>query len=379
MMPVRNTSSREDLSDIYEKVMDKQRLGYEDGMRLFESHEIHTIGYLANIVRERINKNNVYYVINRHINYTNICKNRCKFCAFSRTQEKSDAFLMSIDEMRDKAARIIEEEGATELHIVGGLHPEVGLDYYFTMIQTLHDCFPSLHLKAFTAVEIAHFAEISGTTIRETLKLLKKAGLGSLPGGGAEIFSTRIRNELCPEKISGQVWLNTMREAHNLGLRSNATLLYGHIENNEDRVNHLLKLRELQDETHGFLAFIPLAFHPKNTELKRLSGTQGILDIKMLAIGRLMLDNFDHVKAYWIMLGIKLSQISLNFGVDDIDGTVVEEKITHSAGAETPESLTVKQIRSLIEETGHEPVERDTLYNRINNHSRSGRGFAASI
>jgi len=345
-MPVRNASSREDLlSDIYEKVINKQRLGYEDGMRLFESQEILTIGYLANIVRERINKNHAYYVINRHINYTNICKNRCRFCAFSRTQEKSDAFLMSIDEIRDKAAQIIEEEGASELHIVGGLHPEVGLDYYLTMIQTLHDCFPRVHLKAFTAVEIAHFTEISGTTTRETLKLLKKAGLGSLPGGGAEIFS----------------------------------LLYGHLENNEDRVNHLLKLRELQDETHGFLAFIPLAFHPKNTELKRLSGTQGILDIKMLAIGRLMLDNFDHVKAYWIMLGIKLSQISLNFGVDDIDGTVVEEKITHSAGAETPESLTVKQIRSLIEETGHEPVERDTLYNRINNHSRSGRGFVVSI
>ncbi|GJQ60647.1 MAG: aminofutalosine synthase MqnE [Candidatus Scalindua sp. AMX11] len=363
-MPLTTSSTDTDLSDIHEKVMDKQRLTYEDGLRLFASQEILTIGYLANIVRERLNKHYAYYVINRHINYTNICKNSCKFCAFSRTQESDDAFLLSIDKIREKVRQIIED-GATELHIVGGLHPDIELDYYLSMIQSLHDCFPTVHLKAFTAVEIVHFAEMKGTTTAEILRLLKSAGLGSLPGGGAEIFAGHIRDELCPEKVSGEVWLNTMREAHNLGLRSNATLLYGHIEDDKDRINHLLQLRELQDETNGFMSFIPLAFHPKNTELQNLSDTQGILDLKMLAISRLMLDNFDHIKAYWIMLGIKLAQVSLNFGVDDIDGTVIEEKITHSAGAKTPESLTVNQIRSLIEETGHEPVERDTIYNHV--------------
>ncbi len=363
-MSLTKTLTNTDLSHIYEKVMNKQRLEFEDGLRLFASQDILTIGYLANIVRERLNNNYAFYVINRHINYTNICKNSCKFCAFSRTQESSDAFLLSIDEIRDKARQIIED-GATELHIVGGLHPDVGLDYYLSLIESLHKCFPHLHLKAFTAVEIVHFAELMGTTTREILRLLKNAGLGSLPGGGAEIFATHIRNELCPEKVSGEIWLNTMREAHTLGIRSNATLLYGHIEKDEDRLNHLLQLRTLQDETNGFMSFIPLAFHPKNTKLQGFSVTQGILDLKMLAISRLMLDNFDHIKAYWIMLGIKLAQVSLNFGVDDIDGTVIEEKITHSAGAETPESLTVNQIISLIEETGHEPVERDTLYNRV--------------
>ena len=272
---------------------------------------------------------------------------------------------MSIKEILDNASQIIHDN-STELHIVGGLHPELGLDYYVDMISAIHERFPDVHIQAFTAVEIVHFAEISGMSTYETLEKLKDAGLGSLPGGGAEVFSTDVRKELCPEKLSGEEWLNTMRTAHNLGMRSNATMLYGHIEKNEDRVNHLLKLRELQDETGGFMSFIPLAFHPKNTDLKDFSSTAGILDLKMLAIGRLMLDNFDHIKAFWIMLGIKLAQISLSFGVDDIDGTVAEERITHSAGAETPEALTVDEIKSLIEETGREPVERDTLYNRVN-------------
>ncbi len=353
-----------ELYDIYEKVMDGQHLEYEDGIKLFESTEIHAIGHLANIVRERKNKNNTYYIINRHINYSNICKNRCKFCAFSRNKDDDGAYLMDIDAVLDKASQIVHE-GATELHIVGGLHPELGLDFYTKMISSLYEHYPMVHLQAFTAVEIAHFAEMSGITVYETLSELKNAGLGSLPGGGAEVFAPRVRKELCPEKLSGEDWLNTMREAHYLGLRSNATMLYGHIEKNEDRVNHMLKLRELQDETKGFMSFIPLAFHPKNTDLKGLSSTAGILDLKMLAIGRLMLDNFDHIKAFWIMIGVKMAQVSLSYGVDDIDGTVAEEKITHSAGAETPEALTVDEIRSLIKETGHEPVERDTLYNRI--------------
>jgi len=354
-----------DLNGIQQKVEDGHRLDREDGIRLFESDDILTIGRMANIIRERINNNKAYYIINRHINYTNICKNRCKFCAFSRDIEEDGAYQMSIKEVVDKASQVIHEK-ATELHIVGGLHPELGLDYYIEMLSSIHERFPGVHIQAFTAVEIAHFAEISDTTTHETLKRLKDAGLGSLPGGGAEVFSTNVRNELCPEKLSGEEWLNTMRTAHNLGLRSNATMLYGHVEKIEERVEHLLKLRELQDDTGGFMSFIPLAFHPTNTDLKGFSGTSGILDLKMLAIGRLMLDNFDHIKAFWIMLGIKIAQISLDFGVDDIDGTVAEERITHSAGAETPEALTVDDIRSLIEETGREPVERDTLYNRIN-------------
>lgn len=352
------------LSDIQNKVVDGLRLDSKDGIRLFESDDILTIGKLANLVRERKNKNIAYYIINRHINYTNICKNRCKFCAFSRNKEEDGAYQMSIKEILDNASQIIHEK-ATELHIVGGLHPELGLDYYVEMIGSIHERFPEVHIQAFTAVEIAHFTEVSGITTYDTLKRLKDAGLGSLPGGGAEVFSTKVRNELCPEKLSGEEWLNTMRQAHNLGLRSNATMLYGHIENNEDRINHLLKLRDLQDETGGFMSFIPLAFHPKNTDMEDFFATTGILDLKMLAIGRLMLDNFDHIKAFWIMLGIKLTQVSLSFGVDDIDGTVAEERITHSAGAETPEALTVDEIKSLIEETGRVPVERDTLYNRI--------------
>ncbi len=358
------TVNSTELCDIQEKVLDGQRLDYEDGIKLFESDEILTIGRLANIVRERKNKNNTYYIINRHINYSNICKNRCKFCAFSRDKDESGAYLMNIEDILDKASQVIEE-GATELHIVGGLHPELGLDFYVKMISLLHERFPKVHLQAFTAVEIAHFAEVAGITAYETLKELKNAGLGSLPGGGAEVFAQSVREELCPEKLSGEDWLNTMREAHGLGLRSNATMLYGHVEKNEDRVSHLLKLRELQDDTNGFMSFIPLAFHPKNTDLENFSNTTGILDLKMFAVGRLMLDNFDHIKAFWIMVGVKLAQVSLSFGVDDIDGTVAEEKITHSAGAVTPEALTVDEIESLIKETGRDPVERDTLYNRV--------------
>ncbi len=365
IMQLLKTKINADLSDIEEKVIKSHRLSFEDGIRLFESPDILTIGRLANIVRERINKNIVYYIINRHINYSNICKNKCKFCAFGREEGEDGAYQMSIKEVLDKASQIIQEK-ATELHIVGGLHPDLGIDFYVDMISSIHKCFPEVHLQAFTAVEISHFAEVSGMTTHEILSRLKDAGLGSLPGGGAEVFSTAIREELCPEKLSGEGWLDTMRTAHNLGLKSNATMLYGHIEANEDRINHLLKLRELQDETGGFMSFIPLAFHPKNTDLGNIASAAGILDLKMLAIGRLMLDNFDHIKAFWIMLGTKISQISLSFGVDDIDGTVAEEKITHSAGAETPEALTVDDIKSLIEETGREPIERDTLYNHMN-------------
>ncbi|MCF6156968.1 MAG: aminofutalosine synthase MqnE [wastewater metagenome] len=350
--------------DILKKAEQGERLNFEDGVRLFQSDDILHIGHVANTIRERKNGNNAYYIINRHINYSNVCKNRCKFCAFGRDQEEAGAYVMDRKEILEKAIAAVEE-GATELHIVGGLHPELPFNFYVNIIREIHETCPEVHIKAFTAVEIEHLSHRAQLSVRETLKILKEAGLGSLPGGGAEIFSLKVREQLCPEKLSGEGWLRVMREAHNQGLRSNATMLYGHIETPGDRVNHLIALRELQDETGGFMAFIPLAFHPKNTGLSNRFSTTAMLDLKVISISRLLLDNFDHIKAYWIMLGTKLSQVSLSFGVDDIDGTIQEEKITHAAGAETPEALSVHEIRRLIQEAGRDPRERDTLYSPI--------------
>ncbi len=350
--------------DVLKKAMRGERLDFHDGVRLFQSNDILPMGHAANAVRERKNGNKAYYIINRHINYSNVCKNRCKFCAFSKDKDEAGSYAMEMAEIQEKAIAAVEE-GATELHIVGGLHPELPFDFYVKMIGKIHENCPGVHIQAFTAVEIEHLSQIAGLSVRRTLGALRDAGLGSMPGGGAEVFSPRVREQLCPEKLSGEGWLHVMREAHALGLRSNATMLYGHVETPEDRVNHLLKLRELQDETGGFMSFIPLAFHPRNTDLANHSGTTAALDLKVISISRLMLDNFDHLKAFWIMLGIKLSQVSLSFGVDDIDGTVQEEKITHAAGAETPQALSVQEIIRLIEEAGREPVERDTLYNPV--------------
>jgi aminodeoxyfutalosine synthase len=358
---------KSEIGDIFGKVRDDVRLSADDGLRLFRSNDILGIAHMANIVRERKNGNRAYYIVNLHINYSNVCKNECRFCAFSRREMKEDgAYEMSIDEIMERAAQV-EPSGATEIHIVGGAHPSWPFSRYMEMMTRIKEAHPSVHLQAFTAVEIAHIAEIAGLSTRETLKELRDAGLGSLPGGGAEIFAPRVREVVCPEKLPGDKWLEVMREAHELGMRSNATMLYGHVETDEERIDHMLKLRDLQDETGGFMSFIPLAFHPQNTGLSDMTATGGITDLRTLSIGRLMLDNFDHIKAFWIMLGIKLAQVSLGFGVDDIDGTVVEERITHAAGAETPQSLTVKELKRLIIEAGREPVERDTLYNPVDN------------
>ncbi len=348
-------------TSIQEKIESGERLCASDGLALFESDDILETGRLANIVRERKNGDRAYYIVNRHINYSNICVNRCRFCAFSRSADEDGAYEMTMEEIlhrADDAHRI----GATEIHIVGGLHPELPFEFYLKMLREIRSRYPDIHLQAFTAVEIAHIAEVAGMSVEETLMVLRDAGLGSLPGGGAEVFSPRVRRELCPKKLPGEEWLNVMRTAHRLGIRSNATMLYGHIETPEEKIEHLIKLRELQDETGGFMSFIPLAFHPRNTDIPHHSGTTGIEDLKHLAIARLMLDNFDHIKAFWIMLGLKLSQVSLSFGVDDIDGTVVEERITHMAGAETPEGVTEEDLRRLILEAGRTPVQRDTLY-----------------
>ncbi|RKX62037.1 MAG: aminofutalosine synthase MqnE [Thermodesulfobacteriota bacterium] len=352
------------LFEIYEKVQSDTRLSAEDGELLFSTTHLPALGYLANLKRERLNGNQAYYIYNQHINYSNICINLCKFCAFGKEKTHPKAYEMSIEEIVSKI-RERHAEPVTEVHIVGGLHPDLPYQYYLDMLKAVKVERPELHIQAFTCVEIAHLAAISGRSIAETLEDLMQAGLGSIPGGGAEVFSTRIREKLCPGKLSGKDWLEVAKTAHRAGLRTNATMLYGHIETISERIEHLLALREAQDETGGFLCYIPLAFHPKNTKLEYLSSTGGVDDLKSIAVSRLLLDNFSHIKAYWVMLGPKVAQIALSFGADDLDGTVLEEKITHMAGADTSQAMTRGEIEHLIRQAGREPVERDTLYEPV--------------
>jgi aminodeoxyfutalosine synthase len=351
------------IDTINKKVITDHRLTRRDGIELYKSNDLLSLGRMATHVAQRKNGNRVYFVQNMHINPTNICVNRCKFCAFSRSKGESGAYEMSIDDILNKARSA--GKGVRELHIVSGLHPDLPFAWYLDMLSALKKEFPKIHLKAFTAVEIDYLAKLSGLSIVDTLKQLRDAGLGSLPGGGAEIFNTTVRNTLCAEKISGDRWLEVIETAHRIGLKSNATMLYGHIETTEHRIDHLIRLRELQDRTGGFQAFIPLSFHSQNTEIKKTAYTTGFDDLKTLAISRLMLDNFDHVKAYWVMLGEKIAQVSLNFGVDDLDGTVVEERITKAAGGTTDGSMTRDDIVHLIKHAGSTPVERDTMYNVV--------------
>jgi aminodeoxyfutalosine synthase len=352
------------LEDLYDKVKNRKRLSFEDGLRLYRSNSLLVLGSMANMVRERKNGNKAYYIYNQHINYSNICINLCRFCAFGKEREDHAAYEMTIEEITEKVRERIDEP-ISEVHIVGGLNPNLSYNYYLEMLKEIKKIRPSIHIQAFTVVEIDHLARIAKKSVETVLEDLKEAGLGSIPGGGAEIFSARIREKLCPNKLSPEGWLNTAKIAHKSGLRSNATMLYGHIETYEERVDHLMALRDAQDETGGFLTFIPLAFHSWNTGLESLSPTTGFEDLKNIAVARLMLDNFDHIKAYWVMIGPKLAQIALSFGADDIDGTVMEEKITHMAGGETSQALTRKELRQFIREAGREPVERDTLYNEI--------------
>ncbi len=353
-----------DLADIQEKVEAGERISERDAVRLFDSNDLLAIGEMANLVRERLNGNRTYYVVNRHINPTNICLNRCDFCAFSRSEGEPGAYAMTPEEILEQARRSAQD-GITELHLVGGLHPSLPYEYYRDLVARLHAELPEVHLQAFTVVEIAHFASLTGMATAQVLADLQDAGLGSLPGGGAEIFAQRVRRIICPRKLSGRDWLRIHREAHELGLHSNATMLYGHIETNGERAQHLAWLRGLQDDTSGFLAYIPLAFHPANTRVQPVRGRSGFDDLKNTAVGRIFLDNFPHVKSFWIMQGLKVAQVSLWFGSDDLDGTVVEERITHAAGAATPQSLSREELEALILEAGREPVERDTLYNVV--------------
>lgn len=352
------------LGDLLKKIKEGERLSVADGIRLYNHHDILSVGYLANIARERKNGNNAYFIYNQHINYSNICKNLCKFCAFGKEKDSDFAYEMSLDEIGEKVRSRIDEP-ITELHIVGGIHPDLPFSYYTDMLKLVKSIRPDVHVQAFTCVEIAHLAELSAQSVEETLVVLQKAGLDSIPGGGAEVFSPRIRSITCEKKLPGEGWLSVAKTAHSLGIRSNATMLYGHIETIEERIEHLMMLRDAQDETGGFLTFIPLAFHPKNTELSQLSKTTGIDDLRNIAVSRCFLDNFDHIKAYWVMIGTKLAQIALSFGADDIDGTVKEEIITHMAGAETEQALSRNQLVRIIKEAGRIPIERDTLYNVI--------------
>jgi aminodeoxyfutalosine synthase len=352
------------LRPIADKVLTGARLDTDDALALYRSGDVLAIGWLANYVREKLHGDRTYFNVNRHINPTNVCVAACRLCAFGRKKDAPGAYTMALDEAWQSAASGYTES-VTEFHIVGGLHADLPLQYFTDLVRGLKQRFPQVHIKAFTMVEIAFFAKLYKTTPREILIQLKEAGVDSMPGGGAEIFADRVRHIICDHKIDGGEWLDIARIAHEIGLKSNATMLYGHVENDEDRVDHLMKLRALQDETHGFQTFIPLAFHPDNTALRHLPWTTGLTDIKSIAVGRLVLDNFPHIKAYWQMMTPKIAQIALRFGADDLDGTVVEEKIYHDAGATTPQGMRRQDLVRLIREAGREPIERDTLYRPV--------------
>ncbi len=352
------------LAVIREKVLAGARLTFDDGMYLETSVDLQTLGELANIVRERKNGNKTYYNVNEHLNPTNVCVYRCTFCAFRADLKSEKGYVMTDEQILHRGEEAVSR-GCTELHIVGGLHHQLPYEWYLNIVRILHQKFPDLHLKAWTAVEWDWFARMTGRTTKELLAEMKDAGLGSLPGGGAEIFHPDVRSKICEHKADGAEWLRVHEEAHTLGLKTNATMLYGHIEGPEHRLDHVIRLRELQDKTGGFQTFIPLAFHPENTRLSHIPKPSGMMDLKTMAISRLMLDNFPHLKAYWVMLGVPIAQLAQSYGADDIDGTVVHEKIYHEAGSDSPQEMTVEDLRRLITEAGREPVERDTLYHEV--------------
>jgi aminodeoxyfutalosine synthase len=363
------------LQPILAKVEAGERLSFDDGVTLYRSPDILSLGYMANLVRERLHGNVTYFNVNRHINPTDVCVASCRLCAFGKKARDPKAYTMSLDHVWETAGQGWSE-AITEFHIVGGLHPELTLDWFCEMLRGLKERFPQVHLKAFTMVEIAYLARRTKISIRETLERLIAAGVDSLPGGGAEIFSERVRRIICDHKIDGTEWLDVARLAHQLGLKSNCTMLYGHIETEEDRVDHLVKLRGLQDETGGLQTYIPLAFHPDNTPLEHIATTTGFADLKNIAVARLMLDNVPHIKAYWVMMTPRIAQIAQRFGADDLDGTVVEEKIYHDAGATTSQSLRRGELLRLIRLAGREPVERDTLYRPV---QRTETAFAILV
>jgi aminodeoxyfutalosine synthase len=346
------------------KAIRGERLSFEDGVNLYHSPDLVELGAVANEMNNRKNGRDVFFNVNRHINPTNICALSCKFCAFSRKPGEEGAYAYSEDEIAHKA-RVAAESGATEVHMVGGLHPRWKLSNYTSIIRTVKETAPQLHVKAFTAVELDWLARKERKTIAEVLTELREAGLGSLPGGGAEIFTPYVREKICDTKLTGDGWLDIHRTAHRMGLRSNCTMLYGHIEDVEARIDHMMRLRALQDETSGFNVFIPLAFQPENNELGITRHTYGVDDLKTIAIGRLMLDNFRHIKSYWVMTGDRVAQTALHFGANDLDGTVVEEKIANMAGSRAGMAMAKSKILRVIRDADRIPVERSTVYEPI--------------
>ena len=351
------------LRSIQDKVMVGERLSFEDGVALFRSHDLLAVGHLANVVRERMHGDAAYFVWNTHINHTNVCVATCDFCAFAARQGEPRAYTMGLPEIVDNVKAL--PAAVREVHIVGGLHPDLPWAYFIDMMKGIKAVRPDIHIKAFTAVEIFFFHRLYRMPVAQVLKELKDAGLDSMPGGGAEIFAKATRDTIIRGKADAGQWLDVMRQAHRMGIPTNATMLYGHIESVEDRVDHLLRIRELQDETRGFVTFIPLAFQPWEAPAMTLPETTGFDDLKTIAVARLLLDNVPHVKSYWIMIGPRLAQVGLSFGADDIDGTVTEEKIAHDAGAPTAQSMTVHELVRLIREAGRKPIERDTIFNAV--------------
>jgi len=351
------------LGDIHAKVCAGKRLSFEDGMTLFDCPEPLAIGALANMVRTRMHGDKAFYVINQHINYTNICINGCVFCAYQREEGQNGAFVLNKEEVLAK----IDSTALTprEIHIVGGCHPKLPLAYFEDILQAVKEKAPTAILKCFTAVEIAHFAELEETTTKEVLARLKAAGLDMLPGGGAEIFAPEVRKQICPRKSTAQEWLTIHEEAHKLGMKTNGTMLFGHIESRQHRIDHLMQLRESQDRGGGYTCFIPLPFLTENSQLTIEHPLTGLEKLRTIAISRLMLDNIPHIKAYWVMLGVKQAQAALKFGADDFDGTVVEEKIGHEAGATSEQGMTRSELEAMIRGCGCTPVERDGFFNEV--------------
>lgn len=352
------------LAPIYRKVVAGERLSFDDGVTLMTHPNLFAVGQLANLARRLRVGDRVYFNNNAHINYSNVCAIHCKFCAFGQSRRSPKAYTLSIEEIVAKA-RAAVAQGATEIHMVGGLHPDLPWEWYPKMLRAVKEACPEVHLKCFTAIELLHFTRISGLSLEEVLLTLKEAGLGSIPGGGAEIFAPRVREAICKPKETAEEWLYVHATAHRLGLKSNATMLYGTIETPEERVDHLVRLREQQDKTGGFQAFIPLRFHPENTNLAHLPGPTGFDDLRVIAVGRLMLDNFPYIKSYWVATSPAVTQVALHFGANDIDGTVREERIYHMAGARTPQYTELQQLLRMIWEAGRIPVERNTLYEAI--------------
>ena len=350
---------------ISEKIIENDRISDEEGILLFERASLGLAATLANYIREKKHGDKTYFNRNFHIEPTNVCVFSCKFCSYSRLYaHRDEGWQLSHEQMLD-IVKSYDGKPVTEVHIVGGVHPKMDLDFFCNLISDIKTHRPDLHIKGFTAVELDYMFRKAKLTVEEGMLKLKTAGLQSLPGGGAEIFDEEIRQQISADKVDAEGWLKIHEAAHKLGMHTNATMLYGHIENAYHRIDHLLRLRELQDETGGFQTFIPLAFHPENTGLAHIKKPSAIMDLRTIAVSRLMLDNIPHIKAYWIMLGIGTAQTALAYGADDLDGTVRHELIYHDAGATTPELLTCEQIQRLIVEAGREPIERDTLYRRI--------------